>query len=111
MLFSEVLQSHLKLGARFGLLPDRVKRMVPCDFMLYIQEQAKERERIEDAEWQRYADLKATILTASMKTKKRFKYKEFMPRKISNKKKTPSDLLRTIKAINLALGGKEVKHE
>lgn len=85
--------------------------MVPCDFMLYIQAQTKERERIEDAEWQRYADLKAAILNASFKVKKRYKHKDFMPRKISNKKKTPSDLLKTIKAINLALGGKEVKHE
>ena len=102
---------HLEIAARVGIKPHEMMRMVPSQFARYAKTVLEERARLEENEWRRNSRLIAATINASLKARKRVKDSDFMPKKRSNKQQTPTEMLKAIKIINMALGGKEVKRE
>lgn len=105
------MKYHMDIAARVGIKPDEMMRMIPSQFARYAKNVLEERARLEENEWRRNARLIATTINASIKARKRVKDTDFMPKKRSNKKQTPTEMLKAIRLINAALGGKEVKRE
>lgn len=100
----------MELAATLGITPDRFKRLIPSEFILYAKAQSKRIKAEDDASWKRTARLCMVVANTSG-TKKKWSEKDFMPKvaKRTNKIQTPESMFETIRAINKALGGKEVK--
>jgi hypothetical protein len=101
----------MELAAAFGITPDRFKRLIPSEFILYAKAHSKRLKAEDDEAWKRTARLCVVIAHSSGNFKRKFKDEDFMPKvvKKTNKVQTPEAMFEAVRAINKALGGKEVK--